>query len=301
MTTINDREWAFLAEQTGQPGPFNDMYFKYLRGLGYTGTLQDMIGQSGFGFTPSKGGPLYEPEAKALFDRFTTSPTSERKNLINNLIKSLKHEGIWTKLDALYITAAADNQAARRNWIADQYNLVAASAPVFTVDRGYQGGSSSYLETNLNPATAIGLKQSQDDATIMLWSRTVDQSNNGDIGNSGSFISPRTTNNFVNFRVNAGASSSTPNLDGSGMFCASRLSSSSVQVYRNGVAIGSAISSTSTAPESASYRVCGRSGTFTSSSIRQQAAASFGARLSPVQITAYYDAIRTYLQAIGAV
>lgn len=52
--TINDREWLFLAQQTGEPGPFNDMYFKYLRGLGYTGTLQDMIAAFGEGYTPSR-------------------------------------------------------------------------------------------------------------------------------------------------------------------------------------------------------------------------------------------------------
>lgn len=54
MTTINDREWAFLSEQTGMSAPFNDMYFNYLRGLNYTGTLQDMISSSGLGLTPSK-------------------------------------------------------------------------------------------------------------------------------------------------------------------------------------------------------------------------------------------------------
>lgn len=52
---INDREWKFLAEQTGLSLPFNDMYFRYLRSLGFSGTLQDMIGASGLGLAPSKG------------------------------------------------------------------------------------------------------------------------------------------------------------------------------------------------------------------------------------------------------
>lgn len=65
--TINDREWLFLAQQTGEPGPFNDMYFKYLRGLGHTGTLQDMIAAFGGGFTPSQGGrPAWAPENAAF-------------------------------------------------------------------------------------------------------------------------------------------------------------------------------------------------------------------------------------------
>ena len=54
MTTVNDREWKFLAGQTGLSLPFNDLYFRYLRDLGYKGTLQDMIAASGFGFTPSQ-------------------------------------------------------------------------------------------------------------------------------------------------------------------------------------------------------------------------------------------------------
>lgn len=58
MTIVNDREWKFLSEQTGMSAPFNDMYFYYLRDLGYTGTLQDMIVAYGYGFTPSKGGVI---------------------------------------------------------------------------------------------------------------------------------------------------------------------------------------------------------------------------------------------------
>src|SRR5690606_7271653 len=57
--TSQDREWAFLAEQTGMRSTFNDMYYKYLKDLGYTGSLQDMIAASGLGLTPlSKGGGI---------------------------------------------------------------------------------------------------------------------------------------------------------------------------------------------------------------------------------------------------
>jgi hypothetical protein len=62
MATVNDREWKFLAEQTGLSLPFNDLYFRYLRDLGYEGTLQDMIAASGFGLVPSQhSGPPPEP------------------------------------------------------------------------------------------------------------------------------------------------------------------------------------------------------------------------------------------------
>lgn len=51
--TINDSNWQFLHDATGLSLPFNDMYFRYLRDQGYTGTLQDMIAASGFSINPS--------------------------------------------------------------------------------------------------------------------------------------------------------------------------------------------------------------------------------------------------------
>lgn len=56
--TINDSNWQFLQDATGLSLPFNEMYFRYLRDLGYTGTLQDMIAKSGLGLNPSEGEPL---------------------------------------------------------------------------------------------------------------------------------------------------------------------------------------------------------------------------------------------------
>lgn len=243
----------------------------------------------------------YLPEAAALFARMTTQPSPARKSLINTTIVGLKDAGVWSKLDALYVPAAHDAQAARRNWLADEYNLTAVSAPTFTVDRGYAGdGTSSYLDTGMNPSTAVGLLQGQDDLSIMLWSLTGGQSNNGDIGNSNAFISPRTTTNILNLRVNSPSSVTTPNTDATGMFVATRTSSSQVQAYRNGSTFGAILASTSAAPESAAYRVCGRSGAFVSSSIRQSAAASFGPRLSVQETSDFYTILLAYMQAVGA-
>jgi len=51
--TINDSNWKFLHDATGLSLTYNDMYFRYLRSQGYTGTLQDMIGKSERGLNPS--------------------------------------------------------------------------------------------------------------------------------------------------------------------------------------------------------------------------------------------------------
>jgi hypothetical protein len=110
-------------------------------------------------------------EAAALVARFTTQPTNARKALIDTFVGSLKTAGVWSKLDALYVTAQFDAQAAQRNWIADQYNLTPANAPTFTADRGYAGnGTSAHLTTGaLRNAMS---KFTQDSASIGAWERS---------------------------------------------------------------------------------------------------------------------------------
>src|SRR5690606_7666747 len=118
-------------------------------------------------------GPAYLPEAQALFDRFTTPPTTARKNLINDLFAALMEAGVYSKLDAFYIFAQYDEQAALQNWVADQYNSNPVNSPTFTVDRDYVGnGTSSYLDSQFNPSTAVSPKFVQNSAYFGIWSRT---------------------------------------------------------------------------------------------------------------------------------
>lgn len=62
-------------------------------------------------------------------------------------------------LDLVYGFAAADQDAALKNWVAPtgSYNAIAVNSPTFTADGGYTGdGSTSYLRTNFTPSTAGG-------------------------------------------------------------------------------------------------------------------------------------------------
>lgn len=57
-----------------------------------------------------------DSDANALFAAMTVQPNTLRKKIILSTIHSLKLAGIWNKLDALWIPAAHDRQAARLNW-----------------------------------------------------------------------------------------------------------------------------------------------------------------------------------------
>lgn len=253
-------------------------------------------------------GPVYDPDAEALFARFTTPPTDERKGIINTLIVALKTAGVWSKLDALYLMAAHDAQAARRNWVQDAYNLSAINGPTFTQDRGYAGnGSSSYLNTGFIPA-AVGGEFTLDSAHYGVWSRTNDIQNGGsDIGSRVStsaaqtMLFSRRNANVAVFRINQQVVADGTNDDSSGHIIVQRSDATTNQLFRNGEQVSS---KTAGSQSLSSYEIlisCFNSGGSPDSfSSRQYASATIGAALSPQELIDYHAAIETHLTAIGA-
>lgn len=112
-------------------------------------------------------------EAAQLIARMSTPPTDARKLLIDNMIRSLKREGFWDRLDVLYVLAAADAQAARLNWKSTSFDLTVTGAPTFTADRGYTGllTTTDHLTSGYVPslhASALTLNS----ASASVWSRS---------------------------------------------------------------------------------------------------------------------------------
>lgn len=242
----------------------------------------------------------FESETEALIARFTTPPTLQRKTQINTLIKALKTAGVWSKLDALYVLAAHDAQAARRNWIADAYNLTAVSAPTFSADRGYTGnGSSSYLATGLNPST--GGKYTQNSASLGVWVRTESNANYCDIGvDSGVIgsIRPRVTG-LLSASTNGPAT--LPAVGSSvGLSAWSRTADAVVEVYKNGASLADATTVSSGLPNADFALLARGKPTPDQYSANQIAAAFIGPGLTDANQSDTYAAMNTYLQAVGA-
>ncbi len=256
-----------------------------------------------------KGGVVYEAEAVALFARFTTPPDTARKGLINDAIKSLKTAGVWAKLDALYLFAAADNQAARRNWIADQYNVTAVASPVFTADRGYQGdGAASYLRTGFNASTAVSPKFVQNSAAYAVWLRSsatgiarIAMGANTTIYTLLEFASNNTLFTSVN-----GANGATVNLAAAaglaGLWAANRSGANALKVLRNGVQQATDTDASSGVANTEFFILARSSnGTAAGFSADQVSASFIASSLSDAEHLAIYNALNTYLQAVGAV
>lgn len=252
----------------------------------------------------SSGGG-YVSEARDLFSAMTVAPGAERKGLIDRTIRTLIREGIWGRLDVLWVLAAHDSQAGMLNWKAPGAFTLAngGTAPTFATDRGFTGnGTDGRLVPTWVPNTN-GVNYVQDDASLWLWSRTTTGSNSADMGTVGAAAGPsllcRSSTDLIITRLNGGstASSSTTISDGSGLIGASRASSSEVKFWRNGAQVGGAVALASTGRGAVQVWACGANAT--NFSARQQAMAAIGGSLTGLE-SAFYQSMLPYMQEVGA-
>lgn len=263
----------------------------------------------GLGLSPSLGGGVvFSAEARQFFDRLATQPAAARKALYAAMIDTLVAGGVWTKIDALYLFAAADAPTALINLKSSSFGATAVNSPTFTVDRGYAGnGTTSLVDTNFNPITATTPNFAQNSAHMGAWVLTdragaagpIIGNRSGDTGETGCNIFPFFTDNKAYLRLNDLVEAEGFAVAGStGLFVANRSSSTARQGYRNGASIGAYAANTSKAPFNESIAVGNAGGNF---STDQAAMAIVGGSLDVPEQVALYVAVLPYLQGVGAV
>ncbi len=118
-------------------------------------------------------GFAYDADYQAILDYATTQgytlPSESQRLKQNTLLIALKNAGVWSKLDT-FANFATDgsSQFALIDWKRlVQYN--ASTSPTFTTNEGFSGnGTSSYIDTNFNPATQ-GVNYLQNNASRYLF------------------------------------------------------------------------------------------------------------------------------------
>jgi hypothetical protein len=246
-------------------------------------------------------GITYDAAAQTIFNAFTTPPSTTRKGHINTLVLALKAANIWTTLDALYVMAAADSQAAKINWKQPgTYNLTEVNSPTFTADQGFTGDNSGvkYLS---GPNQDTLTKYLQNDASMFAWGLTQDQDGNAITGFSGNppdqGIYARFTDDQYYINVNAsGVWCIAASTDGRGFFAGDRTASNLQTAYINGVA-GDTDVNASVALAALQFRVC--SGTNVSNSL--VGISGLGGSLGATGHADLYAALHTYMQAVAGV
>jgi hypothetical protein len=165
-----------------------------------------------------------------------------RQALVHDLIAGLKADGIWTKLDRLWLLAAENAASALVDLKAGAL-ATAVNSPTFTVDVGYTGEDvfdpvTKYIDTGFILATDGNF--AQDDAHISAWCvGNVAASNGGclvgaDQGTGHTQLFVTFTDGNVYGRVNASNGSSGAPGTRAGHWLASRDNSSDRDLYHDG-------------------------------------------------------------------
>lgn len=156
--------------------------------------------------------PSTDADYQAVLDRSTalgyTTPSASQQTIQNTLVTDLKAAGVWDKLDVFYCFATdGDSDFATLNWKApSSHQVTKVNSPAFNTNSGFAGnGSSSYLNTNYNPATS-GANYTLNDASISIWSNDFVLNNFITGVESSSFNCLRMSSTSANQRINMGAS-----------------------------------------------------------------------------------------------
>ena len=232
------------------------------------------------------------PYTQAYINAMSTKPSAQITKAIDNFVRGIVDDGLWSKFDALYIFKMHTAQAAQLNLIQPgTHDLSTSGSPVFTADAGYAGAASGYLKTSANISTFS--KFSQDSAHIGGYIESAQTANTPAIGSAlknieirpftggNTFFAINTTGNAIGRAVASGV----------GHPVASRLNSSEAFFVKNGALSGAVASNASVAVSANPFKVCG--GIFNNNA-SQFSFAHVGSGLTEAECDDLYQRILTY-------
>ena len=183
-------------------------------------------------------------EAPAYLARTAGGNEAGNAANITNLICGLVADGVWAKLDTLYVPAQADASDARLNLISANYPLTGTAT--FTPYHGFAPTSAAGLLTGFNATLASSPHFTQNDASVGVYPYQLVVSNGFEIGNGAggpvtnqTNIATRYSDGASYFRVNAFDGSGYASPATEGLYTADRSSSTTVFAYFNGTVLGS--------------------------------------------------------------
>jgi hypothetical protein len=248
--------------------------------------------------------PALSAEAAQFFDRVAALPDATRQGLYVSLIDGLVSDGVWAKLDALYIYAAQGmGNASLVNLISTSYPgkfiHTGGSVMTFTPDRGFNGAGAMTASCIGTSFFSSGTNYHQNDAMVAIWqvgSALEDNPILGEAPDPGlTIIYTRATNNQNIYMVNVDSSSgayvrTVISDDPNGFWLAQRTAFNASEISHNDspIATSSGVSSANAGE------------IMVDPQINIAAALALGGSLTGTQKTALYNRLHTYMVAVGA-
>ena len=258
------------------------------------------------GFSAWDGGAAHSAQALAYLARTVGGNEGGNGANIANLIDGLVADGVWAKLDALYVLAQQNQTDALLNLVGTSYTATIGGSTPFAAYQGFTGGAG-IIDTGFNPATATSPNFTQNSASMGVWVLNSRASGAAyyEIGNNtgvaGAGISPfynsggsQTPLNDLTYPAYSGVTNA------QGAWSLDRSASASSVYYKNGASVATmAASSTGVASTNVWILGLNNSGTTLDPTSDQVAEAHIGASLGSAGQLALYTRLRTYMTAVG--
>jgi hypothetical protein len=258
------------------------------------------VAAGGGGFTPTS------TESSNFLARATGITSDVDKGRYDTLITGLVTDGIFSKLDALYIFAAPDSATALLNLIQNYFNGTVTGALTFNAYVGYTGsGATNYINTGFNPSTAGGnyLQNSGSLGAYVRTSRTADQTYTSlgtQTGAGYSVILPQGVfGDTFQYAVNSGTPKSVASTNSQGQWIASGTGASAIAAQKNGAAFDSDTGASVSRDNSNIYVFATNAGSPSNFSLDQQSAVLIGGGLTGTEMTNLAGRINAFMTAYG--
>jgi hypothetical protein len=232
-------------------------------------------------------------------------PDATRKRQIDLLIRSLLASGVWYKLDKLHVYAAHTYQASLLNWVGTSYahSVVGTISTLFVTDRGFTSlSTTNYIDTNYRPG--VGLSAEDDFSCGMKVTISPGGAGVNVLGaadTSGYGVSLELTAGGSNAVAKIGQTALAVFSVSAGDIMGMSRDAGNPRSYKNGAPATTGASAT-LAPNSIDiFEGClNANGTPSNGGSGWQNSASYyGANLSDTENLALYNAVSTYMTAVG--
>jgi hypothetical protein len=254
------------------------------------------------GRTIVSSGGGFDPDAQAFFDRVTTAGgtlTETEKNATNTLVVTMKADGTWTPMKAVYPMVGASAAACAQNLKSSSFTGSFSTGWTFASTGVTPNGTSAYMDTTLNPSVSISSNQSE---SLSFYSRTIGGSNasrmsmGGFEGSSDTSLLIKWTDGKAYSNINESTYNTFyTNADTHGFYLANRNATNTEQGWKNGVKQIQA----SNTPQSLTNRTLylgafNNIGTPLYFDNKQCAFASIGEGLTDTQASNFYTAVQAF-------
>jgi hypothetical protein len=249
-------------------------------------------------------------ETEAWVDQVVTNGgtvSAGRQSVVQTLIGGLIGDGVWDKLDRLWLFAAEDQPSAKTDLVGLTL-ATGVNSPTFSADDGYTGNlSTMYLDTNYIPSTH-GVSFIQNSNHQSGWVTV----NDGSTGfqmvcatQSGGFATRyelynNTGGAWTSF-INSLGRNFTTFGSATGHLIATRTDSSNCAVYGNGGSSDTGTGASTSTPTVSSYVLARNDdgGSASTHGAHQIAAISLGGGLTSTDAANFYTRMRAYMTAVG--